>query len=250
MIPIFLVTTSERLHHGPRLLDSKKHSWESQRLDMLSSFNQLRIGKLAKVGDEAVAHDEFGKWDGMETRGSQTMRSHLSEWVLMFPRVLWVMISSDPFSSPMGLVTQQFVSPSSKWEKQNSERESDPFTVTQLPRDTLRDLTTGLLTPSTPCISTFPTTQPLNSRKRNWKTKLHALNFPGKGELCLETVSSNTSEHVFRYVILSKHGRCPALPKEEAEDSKRLWQRWVVFQAPHSDLCELTVGFLWFYNPC
>ena len=148
MIPIFLVTTSERLHHGPRLLDSKKHSWESQPLDMLFSFNQLRIGKLAKVEDEAVALDEFEKWDGMETRGSQTMRYHLSEWVLTFPQVLWVMILSDPFSNPMGLATQQFVSPSSKWEKQNSERGSDSFTVTQLPRDTLRDFTTGLLIPS------------------------------------------------------------------------------------------------------
>ena len=61
MIPIFLVTTSERLHHGPSLLDSKKHSWESQPLDMLFSFNQLRIGKLAKVEDKAVALDEFEK---------------------------------------------------------------------------------------------------------------------------------------------------------------------------------------------
>lgn len=190
MISIFLATASERLHHCPRLLDSKKHSWESQRLDMLSSFNQLIIGKLAKVEDEAVALDEFEKWDGTETHGPQTMRYRLSKWVLMFPQVLWVMILSDPFSNPMRLATQQFVSPSSKWEKQNSERETDPSTVAQLPRDTLRDLTTGLQIPSTPYISTFPTTQPLNSRERNWKTKLHALNFPGKGELCLETAQT------------------------------------------------------------
>lgn len=81
---------------------------------MLSSFNQLRVGKLAKVEDEVVALDEFEKLDAMGTHGSQIMRYRLSEWVLTFPQVLWVMIFSDPFSNPMGLVTQQFVSPSSK----------------------------------------------------------------------------------------------------------------------------------------
>lgn len=69
MIPIFLVINSERLNHCPRSLDSKKHSWESQRLDMLSSSNQLRVGKLAKVEDEVVALDELETSDGTGTHG-------------------------------------------------------------------------------------------------------------------------------------------------------------------------------------
>lgn len=67
MIPIFLVITSERLHHCPRSLDSKKH--QSQRLDMLSSSNQLRVGKLAKVEDEVVAPDKLETSDGTGTHG-------------------------------------------------------------------------------------------------------------------------------------------------------------------------------------
>lgn len=61
---------------------------------MLSSFNQLRVGKLAKVEDEVVALDELETSDGTGTHGSQTTRYCLSEWVLTFPQVLWVMILS------------------------------------------------------------------------------------------------------------------------------------------------------------
>lgn len=151
-------------------------------------------------------------------------------------------IFSDPLSIPVGLAVQQFEFPSNPWVKQNSEIKWSTHSHTA-GKWQIGDLNTGLPSSATPVLATFPTTQPVNNTETKWKTELSVLNFPGKGDLWLESVTRNSTEHVLNklhWVSVDVHQFWRKQEKVPNGCDRSTWHTL------HSDLSRLTRGLILF----